>query len=90
MKRRFLTLLLVLVLALSLAPGLTAAAAAVNYIDVATLKGMVGSPDVVVIDTSTGWWTYDQKIVGSIIHPEPAREWAAQIPKDKKIVLYCG
>jgi hypothetical protein len=86
----------ILFLGLLLAMGLWAAAAPVSaspevkYIDAPTVKSMLGSPDVVVIDTSTGWWTYDQKIVGSIIHPEPAREWAAQFPKDKKIILYCG
>ncbi len=62
----------------------------VKYIDAATLKGMLGDPDLVIIDTSQGWWTYDQKIVGSLVFPEEASSWASRLSKDKKIVLYCG
>jgi hypothetical protein len=62
----------------------------VKYIDAATLKGRLGDPDLVIIDTSQGWWTYDQKIVGSLVFPEKASSWASGLSKDKKIVLYCG
>ena len=62
----------------------------VKYIDAATLKGMLGDPNLVIIDTSQGWWTYDQKIVGSLIFPEKTSSWASGLSKDKKIVLYCG
>ena len=62
----------------------------VKYIDAATLKGMLGDPDLVIIDTSRGWWTYDQKIAGSLVFPEEASSWAPRLAKDKKIVLYCG
>jgi hypothetical protein len=84
-----LLVLLVLGLVLTLGPAL-AAAPEVNFIDAATLKGMLGSPDLVLIDTSTGWWTYDQQIPGSLILPEEASSWAPRLSKDKKIVLYCG
>ena len=62
----------------------------VQFIDAPTLKGMLGAPDVVIIDSSQGWWTYDQKIVGSLVLPGETSSWAPQIPKDKKIVVYCG
>jgi hypothetical protein len=78
---------------LGLSVTLTAGWAAepeVKYIDAATLKGMLGDPDLVIIDTSLGWWTYDQKIVGSLVFPEAASSWASGLSKDKKIVLYCG
>ncbi len=61
-----------------------------KFIDAETLKGMLGDPDVVIIDTSLGWWTYDQKIPGSLVYPEDASVWAPGLSKDKKIVLYCG
>ena len=80
---------LALMLALLAGSGL-AAASEVKYIDAPTLKGMMGDPSLVIIDTSTGWWTYDQKIPGSLVLPEEADTWAARFPKDKKIVLYCG
>ena len=67
-----------------------AAESEVKYIDAATLKGMLGQPDLVIIDTSKGWWTYDQKIAGSLVLPEDASAWASRFSKDKKIVLYCG
>jgi hypothetical protein len=81
--------LIVLGLAMLASPSLVAASE-VKYIDAPTLKGMLGDPDLVIIDTSTGWWTYDQKIVGSLVFPEEASSWAPKLAKDKKIVLYCG
>jgi hypothetical protein len=81
--------LIVLGLAMLANPSL-AATPEVNYIDAPTLKGMLGDPDLVIIDTSTGWWTYDQKIVGSLVFPEEASSWAPKLSKDKRIVLYCG
>jgi rhodanese-related sulfurtransferase len=62
----------------------------VKYIDAATLKGMMGAPDLVIIDVSKGWWTYDQKIIGSLVYPGETNIWAPNLSKDKKIVLYCG
>ncbi len=91
MKGKFQLLMLMLLFGLSV--PLTAGWAEeskVQYIDAATLKGMLGDPDLVIIDTSQGWWTYDQKIPGSLIFPQEASAWASQIPQDKKIVLYCG
>ncbi len=67
-----------------------AAAPEVQYLDAPALKAMMGDPNLVIIDTSTGWWTYDKKIPGSLVYPEEATVWASKIPKDKKIVLYCG
>ncbi len=80
-----------LLLSLLAAPGLgLSAPPEIKYIDPATLKAMMGAPDVIIIDVSRGWWTYDQKIVGSLVHPEETETWAAGLPKAKKIVLYCG
>ncbi len=73
------------------APGLgLSAEPEIKYINPATLKSMMGSPDLVVVDVSRGWWTYDQKITGSLVQPEDPETWAPGLPKDKTIVLYCG
>ncbi len=91
MQGRFWSFIFLLCLAWSaaLAPAL-ASEPEVQYIDAPTLKGMMGDPNVVIIDSSQGWWTYDQKIPGSLVYPEDAEVWAAKVPKDKTIVLYCG
>ncbi|MHB8069020.1 MAG: rhodanese-like domain-containing protein [Desulfobaccales bacterium] len=88
-KYWLLALCLLLSLAAAPAPGL-AASPEIKYIDPATLKGMMGAPDLLVIDVSQGWWTYDLKIAGSLVFPEETSSWAPGLPKDKKIVLYCG
>jgi hypothetical protein len=91
MKGRLQSILLLLILSFAMVRGQALAAEpAVKYIDAATLKGMLGDPNLVIIDTSRGWWTYDQKIVGSLVFPEEASAWASRLAKDKKIVLYCG
>ncbi len=91
MKGKFWFLLLLLFLGLSTPPApVLAAKPEVKFIDPATLKGMLGAPDLVIIDVSQGWWTYDRKITGSLIFPEETSSWAPRLSKDKKIVLYCG
>ncbi len=91
MKGRLQSLLLLLFFSFALARGQALAAEPeVKYLDAASLKGMLGEPDLVIIDTSQGWWTYDQKIVGSRVFPGEAGSWAPRLSKDKKIVLYCG
>ena len=90
MKNKFALVLLLLVAWSAAAGPALAEKPKVQYIDAATLKGMSGDPDLVIIDTSQGWWTYDQKIVGSLVLPGEVKSWAPQIPKDKTIVLYCG
>ena len=91
LKGRFQSVLLLLFLSFALARGQALAAESkVQYIDAPALKGMLGDPNLVIIDTSQGWWTYDQKIPGSLIFPEEASAWADKLSKDKTIVLYCG
>jgi len=57
------------------------------------LKGMLGSPDLVIIDVRYGpdWKDSDSKIKGAIREdPEALQSWANKYPKDKTIVLYCA
>jgi rhodanese-related sulfurtransferase len=91
MKAKFWVICCLLLVGLSvpLSPA-GAAPAEMQFIDPATLKGMLGSPDLVIVDASKGWWTYDQKIPGALVLPGDPSSWAASLPKDKKIVVYCG
>ena len=91
MKGKFWFFMILLCLAWPVLPGpALAAEPEVKYIGPADLKCMLGDPSLVIIDDSKGWWTYDQKIVGSLVYPEEASSWAPRLPRDKKIVLYCG
>ncbi len=91
MQGRLQSVLLLLLLTFAMARGQALAASPeVKFIGPADLKGMLGDPNLVIIDTSKGWWTYDLKITGSLVFPGEVSSWAPQIPKDKKIVLYCG
>jgi hypothetical protein len=90
MKGRFWLLLLLITILAALPGAAKAATPDLQYIGPEALKGMMGSPGLTVVDVSTGWWTYDQKIPGSLIHPEDAGSWAKELPKDRTIVVYCG
>jgi rhodanese-related sulfurtransferase len=88
-------LLLALVGVLLLLP-LGAALAAkqeVKHIDVETLKGMLGDPQVMIIDVRapSSWADSDKKIKGAVRQdPGKVPTWAKTLPKDQKIVLYCS
>ncbi len=71
-------------------PGRAAAAPEVKYISPDALKAVMRAPDQLIIDVSKGWWTYDQKITGSLVYPGETDTWAPQLPKDEQIILYCG
>ncbi len=92
MKRKFWFLLAVLFLTLPLSLGAAwAGNLEVKFIAPGTLKGMLGAPDLVVIDVSTGGWSIDLKIVGALRYSaDEVSSWAPQLPKGKKIVLYCA
>jgi rhodanese-related sulfurtransferase len=62
-------------------------------VDNETLKSWLGNPDVVIVDVRLPqhWQGSDKKIPGAIREDPKAMEtWAATLPKDKKIVLYCA
>jgi predicted sulfurtransferase len=56
------------------------------------LKGMLGDPDVIVIDVRRGmeWDDSDFKIKGAARETGFVSKWAGKYPKDKTIVLYCA
>jgi hypothetical protein len=57
------------------------------------LKAKLGSPGMVLIDvrTENDWGKSDEKINGAQrMDPETVDSWAATLPKDKEIILYCA
>lgn len=88
-------LLLALVGALLLLP-LGAALAAkpeVKEVNSATLKGMLGDPQVMVIDVRIPKaWADSKNMIKGAVRQDPGKvpTWAKTLPKDQKIVLYCS
>ncbi len=57
------------------------------------LKTWLGSPQVIVLDVRqpASWQLSHKKIKGAWRRePQDVKTWAAALPKDKKIVLYCA
>jgi len=70
-----------------------AAAPEAPRIDKETVKGWLGNPQVVIVDVRAGddWKDSKTKIKGAVRQdPKAVQTWAASLPKDKKIVLYCA
>ena len=61
-------------------------------LDKDTLKGWLSDPQVIILDVRApkDWDGSDRKIQGAVRRdPNEVKTWAASLPKDKKIVLYC-
>ena len=57
------------------------------------LKGLMGKPDVVIIDVraKSDWDGSKEKIQGAVREdPKKAKDWAGKYPKDKTLVFYCA
>ena len=57
------------------------------------LKTMLGSADLVLLDTRTAkdWKKSNIKIVGAVrVDPKDIDSWAGNYGKDQKIILYCA
>ena len=86
----FLVCSLLLGLSLPLGPA-WAAKPEVKLISQATLKGMLGDPDPLIIDMRQGDWCSRHQIAGARRYaPEEITSWAPRLPRDKKIVVYCS
>jgi predicted sulfurtransferase len=65
----------------------------VPRLDKETLKNWLSDPQVVILDVRQpqDWQASDKKIKGAVRQePKEVKTWAAGLPKDKKIVLYCA
>jgi len=57
------------------------------------LKGLMGKPDVVLIDVraQSDWDGSKEKIQGAVREdPKKVKEWASKYPKDKTLIFYCA
>lgn len=55
------------------------------------LKGLLGNPDLIVIDVRWGGRNAPEKIPAAVFEdPGKAEVWSAKYPKEKTIVLYCS
>lgn len=57
------------------------------------LKGMLGSPDLVIVDVRRDgdWKSSKVKIRGAVREdPEKPEAWMSKYPKDKTLVFYCA
>ncbi len=65
----------------------------VPRLDKETLKSWLSDPQVIILDVRQpkDWDDSDKKIKGAVRQePNEVKTWAATLPKDKKIVLYCA
>jgi len=86
----------VVVMAVSLLLAVTwscATAKGAPRVEIETLKNWLSDPQVLIIDVRAAgdWQGSDKKIKGALRQdPKAVTTWAATLPKDKKIVLYCA
>ncbi len=93
MKKCLLALLIIAVFPFLTGRVSSSSAADVPRMSKDELHGMLGNPDLMVIDVRTEkeWRKSDKKISGAIWEDaEEFESWAAKYPKDKTIVLYCS
>jgi len=84
---------LVMLLSLALAaPGVSWAGRQVPRVDKDTLKSWLSDPQMIILDVRipSDWQESQTKIKGARRQvPEEVKTWAATLPREKKIVLYC-
>lgn len=77
--------------AMGQAPGQEASQA--PRLDPETLKTWLSDPQVLILDVRQphAWQESDKKIKGAVRRdPRDFETWAADLPKGKKIILYCS
>ena len=94
MKRRKGLIILALTASLAMAcASLTTTAAEAPRITKEEVKGMLGNPDVIIIDVRAGgdWNSSNVKIQGAVREdPSKVGSWMDKYPKDKTLIFYCA
>jgi len=93
MKTKFLLGLAVLAWLLAALATDLAAQPEVKLIDAETLKGMLGNPQVIIIDvrSANSYADSDEMIKGAVRQdPRKVSIWAKGLSRNKTIVLYCA
>ncbi len=92
---RKLILLLAMAAVFALAAFFTTPAAAqeAKRMPIEELKGMLGKPDLVIVDVrrDEDWKSSTVKVKGAVREdPEKVDAWMSKYPKDKTLVFYCA
>jgi rhodanese-related sulfurtransferase len=93
MRKRILFLAIVMVVAAAAVFASSSAAQDVKRMTIEELKGMLGNPDLVIIDARRdGDWKLSKvKIKGAVREDlEKVDTWMNKYPKDKTLVFYCA
>ncbi len=93
MRKLILLVAIVAVFALAAIFAAPAAAQEAKRMPIEELKGMLGSPDLVVVDVRRGedWQSSTVKVKGAVREdPEKVDAWMSKYPKDKTLVFYCA
>ncbi len=93
MKRRIWTLPLVFLILLLTPTFCPATEPQVKFVDKDTLKGMLGDPNLLIIDARHGaeLARSNRQIKGALrFSPEGVASWGPKLPKGGKIVVYCS
>ena len=91
--KRWLAVLLVVVVVAGFAVAAAAATEDAPRITKEELKGMLGKPELVLLDVRRGkdWDSSEFKIKGAVREdPSKIDEWKGKVDKGKTLVLYCA
>mgnify|MGYP001040962953 FL=1 len=93
MRKPILLMVIAMVVASAALFATTAAAQDVKKMTIEELKGMLGNPDLVIVDVRRdGDWKLSKvKIKGAVREDqEKVETWMSKYPKDKTLVFYCA
>ena len=93
MRKPILLMVIATVFAVAAFFATTAAAQDVKKMTIEELKGMLGNPDLVIVDVRRdGDWKLSKvKIKGAVREDqEKVETWMSKYPKDKTLVFYCA
>ena len=93
MRKTILLMAIVMVFAVAAFFAMPAAAQDVKRMTIEELKGMLGTPDLVILDVRRDgdWKSSKVKIKGAVREDqEKAEAWMSKYPKDKTLVFYCA
>jgi rhodanese-related sulfurtransferase len=93
MRKLNLLVAVVTVFALAAVFAVPAAAQEAKRMTIEELKGMLGNPDLVIVDVRRDgdWNSSAIKVKGALREdPEKVDTWMSKYPKDKTLVFYCA
>jgi len=93
MRKSILFVAVVTVFAVAAIFAMPAAAQDAKRMTIEELKGMLGNPDLVIVDVRRDgdWNSSAIKVKGALREdPEKVDTWMSKYPKDKTLVFYCA